>query len=551
VAAATLSASASSLPGDALYGLKQAQEELGVRLAPDDESRALALLNQADARLDEAARLLQQGRTTESAAVAQRYDEVVERATTAYVVTVDESSRSEATTTRLDSKLSEQQEQLEEMLQTAPEPARADLREALVATERGRALVSDPRPVDRVLGRGAPPRPAAAALPTMAVEDEPTVVPTATPVPPTPLPVVVAEAPTPTAVVVEARDEEHEEARGPEREEDQAVVAPQPASNRGPSRGGPPVAPARVQPVPSRDQGSNQGGGGGGDDRGDEPAPDEVLPAVPVIADNAPARGDGFSQVDGGRGAPDDGGGQGDVRGGGNAGGDGADARGGSQGAVRGGGDGGDARGGGQGGDVPGGGGDGGNARGGGDGSNARGGGDGGGQGGQAVDARGQSGDGGQRSGGGDGQANDTRARSQDGAAQPAAQPQPASNNAQVTDGRSGRSGDDAPTPAPRGIATQPVVGQSGRNPTPDGNKDGGGDVKPATSTPVPVAPTATPVRRQPPTPTPVRAGGGGNNTGTNTTNTTTTTSTTTTTTKTTDNKGSGGDGGKGNDAGH
>ena len=39
VAAATLSASASSLPGDALYGLKQAQEELGVRMAPDDEAR--------------------------------------------------------------------------------------------------------------------------------------------------------------------------------------------------------------------------------------------------------------------------------------------------------------------------------------------------------------------------------------------------------------------------------------------------------------------------------------------------------------------------------
>jgi hypothetical protein len=144
VTTATLSASASALPGDPLYGIKQAREELGVRLAPDDEARALALLSQADARLDETARLLSQGRTTEGAQVAQRYDTVIERATTAYVVAIDDTSRDDATSMRMESKLSQQQEQLQALLQTAPEPARADLREALVATERGRALVSDP-----------------------------------------------------------------------------------------------------------------------------------------------------------------------------------------------------------------------------------------------------------------------------------------------------------------------------------------------------------------------------------------------------------------------
>ncbi|HEY0581381.1 MAG TPA: DUF5667 domain-containing protein, partial [Chloroflexota bacterium] len=74
---ATLTASASALPGEPLYGLKQAQEELGVRLAADDKARALALLRTADARLDETSRLLAQGRTGEAVQATQRYDQVV------------------------------------------------------------------------------------------------------------------------------------------------------------------------------------------------------------------------------------------------------------------------------------------------------------------------------------------------------------------------------------------------------------------------------------------------------------------------------------------
>ena len=53
-------------------GLKQAQEELGVRLAADDQQRALALLRQANARLDETTRLLQQGRTLDATATTLR-----------------------------------------------------------------------------------------------------------------------------------------------------------------------------------------------------------------------------------------------------------------------------------------------------------------------------------------------------------------------------------------------------------------------------------------------------------------------------------------------
>src|SRR5262245_37383866 len=41
-ASATLTASASALPGDLLYGVKQANEELSVRLASDEQARVLA-----------------------------------------------------------------------------------------------------------------------------------------------------------------------------------------------------------------------------------------------------------------------------------------------------------------------------------------------------------------------------------------------------------------------------------------------------------------------------------------------------------------------------
>jgi hypothetical protein len=178
--AATLTASASALPGEPLYGLKQAQEEMGVRLAVDDQARALALFRRADARLDETARLLQLGRTDEALVTTQRYDQVVERATTAYVVTIDDTPEASPAAAHIDTRLSQQQDQLQTMLQTAPELARGDLREALVATKRSRALVADPRPVERALGRNGGDA-VAAAVPTTAAEDLPTVVPTRDP----------------------------------------------------------------------------------------------------------------------------------------------------------------------------------------------------------------------------------------------------------------------------------------------------------------------------------------------------------------------------------
>src|SRR6266851_2829480 len=195
--AATLTASASALPGEPLYNLKQAQEELSVRLAPDDQARALALLGRADARLDETARLLLQGRTSAALETTQRYGQNVERATTTYVITMNDTPELGTAPLALEMRLTQQQEQLQTILQTAPEPARADLREALVTTERGRALVADPRPVERALGRASSDKSAvAAAVPTMAAEDSPTAVPTRRPavVPQPPAQAVVAQA---------------------------------------------------------------------------------------------------------------------------------------------------------------------------------------------------------------------------------------------------------------------------------------------------------------------------------------------------------------------
>lgn len=145
VLAATLTASANALPGEPLYTVKQAQEELGIRLASDDQSRSLALLGQADARLSETARLLQQGRTDEVAQTTQSYDDSLSRATT-IVVTIITASPDASTAADVKSKLSDQQQQLQSLLVTAPEPARNDIRQALVATERSQALVAGPRP---------------------------------------------------------------------------------------------------------------------------------------------------------------------------------------------------------------------------------------------------------------------------------------------------------------------------------------------------------------------------------------------------------------------
>ncbi len=250
---ATLSASASSLPGDPLYTVKQAQEELNLRLATDDQARVLALLRRADARLDETSRLLQQGRTSEAVEVAQRFDQSVERATTAFVVTVDRHDDPERYE-HLQSALGEQQQRLETIIQSAPEPARPDLREALTTTERGRELMADPRPVERALGLRQRPQ-AAAAAPTSHAEEEPTAVPTATSVPPTPVP------PTATPVVVVASRAAHsndDDERDRDREDDRPAVAitrPSNNSNGNTGRGNA----SRQQQAPTSSSSSDDG----------------------------------------------------------------------------------------------------------------------------------------------------------------------------------------------------------------------------------------------------------------------------------------------------
>jgi len=164
VMGATLTASASALPGEPLYGVKQAREEIGFRLAPNDQSRTLVLMGQADARLDETARLLRQGRTQYVAETTQRFDDTLTRAATTYVVTIAEAPPAEPPAPTIEDRLNQQQEELQTMLATAPEPAQADLRGALVATQRSRALVADPKPNGPAANtRPAPVAPVAAA----------------------------------------------------------------------------------------------------------------------------------------------------------------------------------------------------------------------------------------------------------------------------------------------------------------------------------------------------------------------------------------------------
>ena len=71
----------------------------------------------------------------------------------------------------LDLRLSQQQQHVRSLLQAAPEPARADLEEALVATERSRRLVVDPPPFDQAAARRGRGSVVAAPEPTVAVAE--------------------------------------------------------------------------------------------------------------------------------------------------------------------------------------------------------------------------------------------------------------------------------------------------------------------------------------------------------------------------------------------
>jgi uncharacterized protein DUF5667 len=218
VAAATLTASASALPGDALYGVKQVREELGVRFAPSDDARALALLQAANTRLDETTRLLQQGRTDQVSQATQEYDDALNQATLTYVVTIAAATPTDPTADTIQSTLTQQQAQLQTLLQSAPEPARADLREALVAAERTRALVADPKPGE---SRASVPSSVAAA-PTVAPEVEPE--PTTVAAPSAPPPVDIVAPPT-SAPIADTR-ERHEGSDAAKRHGAETIEAP-------------------------------------------------------------------------------------------------------------------------------------------------------------------------------------------------------------------------------------------------------------------------------------------------------------------------------------
>jgi len=138
--AAAASASASALPGEPLYVIKEAGEALAVQTAPGDAARQQVLLRQAHIRLDETARLLEQGRDTEAAATALRYDEAVDGAAAG-------SPPAEA----METSLRADRARLAELLQHAPQPARGGLERALSAAERGLARANAARGVDPAL----------------------------------------------------------------------------------------------------------------------------------------------------------------------------------------------------------------------------------------------------------------------------------------------------------------------------------------------------------------------------------------------------------------
>ncbi len=70
------------MPGETLYQIKQAGEVLAVQLAPTDAARQQVLLSQIDMRLNETARLLEQGHDTEASANVERYNAAIDAATT-------------------------------------------------------------------------------------------------------------------------------------------------------------------------------------------------------------------------------------------------------------------------------------------------------------------------------------------------------------------------------------------------------------------------------------------------------------------------------------
>jgi Domain of unknown function (DUF5667) len=170
--AATASASASALPGDPLYGIKQAAEQVALVTAVDGAARQQVLVRQADARLEETSRLLEQGRDAEAGQNALRYSEVLERATGAVGATEPVETTLQADTARLAS-----------LLAAAAPPARQGLQRALEAAERGLVRARRAAPPDVHVLPQPPPPAVVQQVADVRTEARPTTASTAGPTP--------------------------------------------------------------------------------------------------------------------------------------------------------------------------------------------------------------------------------------------------------------------------------------------------------------------------------------------------------------------------------
>lgn len=278
----TLNASASALPGEPLYSVKQAREALALRMAPNDEARAEALLRQADARLLEATTLLQRGRMADAAAVAARYDTVVDQLSSQISTDVARDARS--TTPGPDddallAQLAEHQARLQAALSVAA-PSAPAVEQALEVSGRGLE-----RAAEVLESREAPP----STEPTLAP-------PVVTPFPTPPAAsdsyqVELLVAPVPVEVR-EAESEPAEQSGEPDQELETEESRPISTNQEPRSVQPPPPAAARTpereddhQSAPARVADHQEDQDGRGDDNRPEPEELAVPPLLPTTID--------------------------------------------------------------------------------------------------------------------------------------------------------------------------------------------------------------------------------------------------------------------------
>ena len=121
--AATASASASALPGDTLYPIKQIGEQVALATVRDESAQRDVLFQQAETRLDETSRLLEQGREVDAGESALRYSDTIERT-------------AEATAGPASVQLMADRARLLDLLSIAPPQAQSGLQRAIAATDR-------------------------------------------------------------------------------------------------------------------------------------------------------------------------------------------------------------------------------------------------------------------------------------------------------------------------------------------------------------------------------------------------------------------------------